>query len=107
MKEHITKIRDILDELECISQYSENSVKDSFDLFELPRIISDVVDYLQPLLLPYESAIYWFMFRHSILKTNDVFVKVSVRGLGKNVITSSSGQSDSLSYGAVQTALNG
>lgn len=108
MKEIIAKMRQLLDDIERANDNSENSLKDSFDLFELPRIVSDVIDYLQPQLLPYEAAIYWFMFRHSILKTNDVFVKVSMRGLGEGVITSSrSGQSETLSYGAVQTALNG
>ncbi len=34
-------------------------------------------------------------------------VRASVRGLGQGVIISSSGQSDKLSYGAVQDALRG
>lgn len=67
------------------------------------------MDFLQPLLLSYEATIYWYMFRHSIVETGDVYLRVSVRGLGKagSVITSSSGQSQGLSYSAVQEALKG
>jgi len=110
MKEGISKIRELLDKIESsASNESENSFKESFELFELPEILSSVVDFLQPLLLPYEAATYWYMFRHSIVELGDVYLRVSVRGLGKvkTVITSSSGQSEGLSYGAVQTALSG
>ena len=77
------------------------------DALEVPDIVSAVVDYLQPDLLPYEAAIYWHLFRHSILATGHQYVRPSVRGLTKGVITSASGQSEILSYGAVQKALQG
>ncbi len=88
---------------------SEVSFKQSFELFELPEIVSSIVDYLQPLLLPYEAAIYWYLFRNSIINNGDNYIRVSTRGLGKpkTVLTSSSGQSDGLSYKAVQKALGG
>jgi len=49
------------------------------------------------------------MIRNSILKTGENYVRVSTRGLGKpkTVIKSSSGQSQGLSYDAVQNALKG
>ncbi len=108
MKEEISKIREPLDRIEHSEDNErEKSFKESLELFELPEIFSSIVDFLQPLLLPYEAAIYWYMFRHSIVETADLYLRVSVRGLGKTgtVITSSSGQSQGLSYGAVQEAL--
>lgn len=107
MKEKINKIRELLNKLEEGNSHEEKTFKDSFELFELPEIIESIVDYLQPLLLPYESAIYWYMFRHSIVKYGDNNIRVSVRGLAKSVITSSSGQSTDLSYSAVQNSLLG
>ena len=107
MKDTVQKIRELLDELESSIPSEEPSFRESFQLFELPEIIASVVDYLQPALLPYEAAIYWYMFRHSIVTTGDVFVRVSVRGLGGKVITSSSGQSSALSYASVKDALSG
>ena len=90
-------------------QNSEQIFKDIFDLNELPSIMQSVVDFLQPLLLPYEAAIYWYMFRHSIIKDGGNHIRISTRGLGKpkTVIKSASGQSEGLSYGAVQDALTG
>lgn len=110
MKEEINKIRELLDKIESAQDdEAGKSFKESFELFELPEILSTIVDFLQPLLLPYEATIYWYMFRHSIIESGDVFVRVSVRGLGKakTVITSASGKSEGLSYGGVQDALRG
>jgi hypothetical protein len=45
------------------------------------------------------------MFRHSIIATGDVFVRVSTRGMQDGVITSSSGQSAALAYKTVQESL--
>jgi len=110
MKEEINQIKDLLNKIE---KNHKDDVRDSFnntfDLFELPEIISSIVDYLQPLLHPYEAAIYWYMFRHSIIKRNDIYIRISTRGLGQNneLIQSSSGQSSVLSYGSVQKALSG
>src|SRR5258707_15243418 len=88
MSETVKKIRELLDELESSTTSVEPSFKESFQLFELPEIISDIVDYLQPALQPYEAAIYWHMFRHSIIATGDIFVRVSNSGLQENVIIS-------------------
>lgn len=111
MKKEIEKIRVLLDRIESSTEIeSEKSFRESFELFELPEIVSSIVDFLQPLLLPYEAAIYWYMIRHSIVESGDVYVRVSVRGLGKaNAVISSfrSGQTEKLSYRGVQDALKG
>jgi HNH endonuclease len=62
-----------------------NENKNSLDLFELPQIVMDIVDFLQPCLSPYESVIYWFIFRHSIVETGNTFARVSVSRLSKGV----------------------
>lgn len=110
MADEIKQIRQLLDQLETAKDEStEKSFKETFELFELPDIVSSIIDFLQPLLLPYEAAIYWYMFRRSIISTGENFVRVSTRGLGKprTVIQSSSGKSESLSYHGVQSALSG
>jgi len=110
MKKEILQKRELLDKMENNqAKEIEPSFKESFELFELPEIIQSIVDYLQPILLPYESSIYWYMFRHSIIRNGDNHIRVSTRGLGKpkTVIKSSSGQSEGLSYKGVQDALAG
>ena len=113
MKNTVQKIRELLDELESTAPSEEPSFKESFQLFELPELMASVVDYLQPALFPFEAAFYWYMFRHSIVATGDVYVRVSVRGLtGKRgpetqVISSPSGQSATPSYDTVKIALQG
>ena len=78
MKESIGKIRELLDDLESnIPNNEEPSFRESFQLFELPALIASIVDYLHPILNPLEAAIYWLMFRHSIVATGDVFVRMS------------------------------
>lgn len=107
MKEIAAKLRGIADELERILPPDNTSFRETFQLFELPDIVVSVVDYLQPLLTPYEAAIYWYMFRQSIIANGDVFVRVSVRGLQDGVITSIySGVKKGMSYETVQTCLS-
>ncbi len=108
MKENIEIIRDQLAQIEAASLASQpDSFERNFDALELPEILAQVVDYLQPRLLPYEAAIYWHLFRHSIVGQGTQRVRASVRGLCEGVITSSSGQGSKLSYGAVKDALGG
>jgi len=108
VKEQIQIIRDQLAQIEAASLASQpDSFERNFDALELPEIFAQVVDYLQPRLLPYEAAIYWHLFRHSIISQGTQRVRASVRGLAEGVITSSSGQGSKLSYGAVKDALGG
>ncbi|MCX7016692.1 MAG: HNH endonuclease [Candidatus Sumerlaeota bacterium] len=102
----IQQIRSLLDELATAATSDEHALfAHNFDALELPAIVSSIVDYLQPLLRPYESAIYWHLFRNSILATGQQFVRASTKGMRQGVITSSSGQSATLSYATVQDTL--
>jgi hypothetical protein len=59
MREQIEQIRVLLEELEQSTSGEATAFKESFELFELPELVASVVDYLQPLLTPYEAAMYW------------------------------------------------
>lgn len=108
MQEEIKQIRLLLTQIEKESETKEaDSFERNFNALELPSLIGQIVDYLQPRFFPYEAAIYWHLFRHSIVANGTQHVRASVRGLCEKVITSSSGQSAKLSYGAVQDALKG
>jgi hypothetical protein len=66
-------------------ELESNNTREVFDFFEIPQIINDIVDFLQPCLSPYESVIYWFIFRHSIVKTGGTLVRLSVTRLSKGI----------------------
>jgi 5-methylcytosine-specific restriction endonuclease McrA len=89
MKEHLNQIRKLLDDLEVQADpgFAQASERD-FSAAELPLIIQEIVDDLQPLLTPYEVAFYWYLFRHSIGRTGNQHVRVSVRELQKRVAKS-------------------
>ena len=92
-------LREALDELESsLGDESEPRALRNVDAFELPEIIAAIVDHLQPALKAYEAAIYWLLFRRSVLGSGQQYVRASVRGLQSGVILSSSGQSEALSY---------
>jgi hypothetical protein len=104
----IEQIRALLDELEVESRSSDERVfAENFNLLDLPELICSVIDFLQPSLSPYEAALYWYLFRKSILSSGTQYTRASVRIMMRNVISSSSGQADRLSYHAVQKALRG
>jgi hypothetical protein len=108
MKEKIDQLRAIADALEKEYRQAEESAKwDTYDAFlEMPTLVSEIVNYLQPLLTPYEVAYYWHMFSKTIVENkiqNGVF---STRGLGSGVVVPSRvNQADSVPYGQVTVVL--
>jgi hypothetical protein len=89
LAETIGKIRELLGELEREWEVKAVSKADlSFSALELPQIIQEIVDDLQPLLTPYDSVFYWFMFRHSICKSGEPYLRVSTRNLQGAVVKS-------------------
>lgn len=106
----VDEIRKLLDLLEIQLSGTvdeEQRALRNIDALELPELVKAVLDFLQPLLLPYEAAIYWHLLRHSIFQRGTQYVRVSTRGLQSGVVLSSSGQSSDLSLGSVRTALQG
>jgi hypothetical protein len=61
-----------------------------FSALELPIIIQEIVDDLQPLLSPYEAAFYWYAFRHSLAENGNPHVRLSGRALQRGLVKSSS-----------------
>jgi hypothetical protein len=63
MKDHLSQIRQLLNELETQTDSgSDQNGNRDFVAAELPLIIQEIVDDLQPLLTPYEVAFYWYLF---------------------------------------------
>lgn len=86
----IKKIRELLDSLEedQLTEDEQLFLK-NFDALEIPEIVTSVVDFLQPYLLPYEAAVYWRLLRLSILSSGQQYVRVSTSGLCRGTISSS------------------
>ena len=102
-------MRGALDALEsALKAETEPSTLRNVDAFELPALVAAVIDYLQPALTPYESALYWLLFRRSVLTSGQQYARVSVRGLQNGVIQSfRSGQTETIAYATIQDALGG
>ena len=106
----IEEIRRLLQSVEArlaTGSEAEQRALRNLDALEFPDLVAAVIDFLQPVLEPYEAAIYWRLFRLSILGDGTQYARASTRGLTSGVIVSRSGQSTDLSYSAVQTALQG
>lgn len=102
------QIRAILDEIDSTSgSPDDQAFAENFNFLEMPDLICSIIDFLQPSLYPYEAVLYWHLFRKAILITGTQYTRTSVRGMMQGIITSASGQSNGLSYGAVQKALQG
>lgn len=107
MRETIAEIRGLLAKLEEEADTaSEASAVQAVSGMELPEIMQDFVDLLMPSLTPYQTAIYMYLLRHSILAGGTQLVRVSRRGLQSGVVKSASGQSDKVSYQLIQETLD-
>jgi len=90
MNERLEKVRRLLSELEDEMETGAASIADrDFSALELPLIIREIVDDLQPLLSPYEAAFYWYAFRHSIAKDGKPHVRLSGKALRRGCVKSS------------------
>ncbi len=107
MKDHINKIREILDILEKEEQTEEDvQFVKNFDALEIPSIVCSIVDFLQPDLSPIEAVIYWYLFRHSIVNNGQQYIRVGQASL-TNITSSHYKGKDALSPHSVRLALNG
>lgn len=108
VKEHFEVIRESLNELEDKIAINEGSFPaSSISGLELPDLICDIVDFLEPELKPYEFAFYFWLFRHSVVSNGTQRVLVPGRRKLQNSIIKSASVSDGnsqLSYGTVQKA---
>jgi len=107
MNERLEQIRRLLGEVEVEMRSGALGGDRGFSALELPVIIQEIVDDLQPLLTPYDAAFYWFLFRHSIAQDGDPHLRVSTRELRTAVVKSSYSQLEEnpVSLGKVQETL--
>jgi len=106
MNSRIEKIRQLLSELEAESTTAPRGDL-GFSALELPEIIGEVVDDLQPILTAYDAAFYWFLFRQSIAKDGNPQIRVSRSTLRRAVVKSSytDAAENMISFGKVQDTL--
>jgi len=106
MNPRIEKIRQLLSELEAESTTAPRGDL-GFSALELPEIIGEIVDDLQPILTAYDAAFYWFLFRHSIAKDGNPQIRVSRSTLRRAVVKSSyiDAEENMISFGKVQDTL--
>jgi DNA-directed RNA polymerase subunit RPC12/RpoP len=106
MNARIEKIRQLLSELEVETAVSPQGDA-GFSALELPVIIQEIVDDLQPILTAYDAAFYWFLFRHSIAKDGNPVIRVSRSSLRRAVVKSSytNAAESNISLGKVQDTL--
>jgi DNA-directed RNA polymerase subunit RPC12/RpoP len=106
MNPRIEKIRQLLSELDA-ETVSGPKGDAGFSALELPDIIAEIVDDLQPILTAYDAAFYWFLFRHSIAKDGNPQIRVSRSTLRRAVVKSSytDAEENMISFGKVQDTL--
>ena len=102
--EKIAGIRALLNEIEAESDSRRVAPIVAVDNLTEAQIVSDVVDYLQPLLTPYQAAFYWHLLRHSVLNGGGNLIRVSTRGLGNGVVKSA--RSETVSQNQVKDLLS-
>lgn len=106
MNPRIEKIRQLLNELDAETAIAPKGDA-GFCALELPDIIAEIVDDLQPILTAYDAAFYWFLFRHSIAKDGNPQIRVSRSTLRRAVVKSSytDAAENRISFGKVQDTL--
>ena len=107
MNDRLEKIRQLLRELEAEIGTGTRSEEPGSSASELAIIVQQIVDDLQPLLTPYDAAFYWFLFRHSIAKDGQPYLRVSTRRLSRAVVRSSYSHAEepTISLGKVQETI--
>jgi hypothetical protein len=104
VKERFEQIRQLLNQLEELTGSSVSETSDrNFSALELPLIIQEIVDDLQPLLTAYQAAFYWYLFRHSIAKNGNPLLRMSTSGM--QVVVRSSRGAETISGQQVRDTL--
>jgi len=90
LKDQLRQIRELLEQIEAVSDsVADEDIDRDFSALELPTIIQEIVDDLQPLITPYDAAFYWYAFRHSIARDGNPHVRLSTRKLQSGIVKSS------------------
>ncbi len=110
MEEELKNIRAALDKIESDDKSEKMSFKqESFGRFDLPKHVCDIVDYLQPQLLPNEAAVYWYLFKNSLVSTMQNTIRFYINDLCKEfeVIGSGTGRAEFIGPRAAMSAIEG
>lgn len=109
MHEKIERIRSLLAELEEEAGRVDDGVKwETYDAFlEMPSLIAEIVNYLQPQLSAYEAAFYWHMFGKTIVEQKTQYGVFSTRGLGTGAVSPTRSDTDVIAYSTVAKILSG
>jgi hypothetical protein len=108
--DEIQEIRRLLESVEARlgdEGNAEQLALRNLDALEFPELVAAVIDFLQPVLGPHEAAVYWRLFRLSVLGDGTQYTRASTRGLASGLVLSRSGQPTDLTYSTVQAALQG
>lgn len=106
MKARIDQIRNLLSQIEASCEPApDKTAGPVWSGFELPEIVLQIVDDLQPLLSPYEAAFYWYAFAHSIAQTGAPYIRLSTRMLRRGPVKSARSDTDAVSLAMVQKVL--
>ena len=110
MDEEVKNIRALLDKIVSDDKVEKMQFRQAdFGRFDLPKHVADIVDYLQPLLLPNEAAVYWYLFRNSYVKTMSNSIRFYVADLCKEfeVIGSNVKGAEFIGIRGAQVAIEG
>ena len=108
MEEELKKIRAACDKIESDDRNEKMQFRTAdFGRFDLPKHVCDFVDYLQPLLLPNEAAVYWYLFRKSIIQNMDNKIRFFAKDLCKDFEVIGSDRSDFIGIKAAVAAIDG
>jgi 5-methylcytosine-specific restriction endonuclease McrA len=110
VQEDIELIREALGRLEAEANNDDNLLASTgLSGLELPDIIRDVVDLLEPELKPYEFAFYMWLLRQSVIENDTQLIRVGRRPMQEGIIKSPSSKAKeySLSYETVRKTFEG
>jgi hypothetical protein len=109
MHDKIEKIKNLLSELESEAGHAEDGAKwETYDAFlEMPSLISEIIEYLQPQLTAYEAAFYWHMFGKTIVEQKTQYGVFSNSGLASGAVAPNRSDTDAIANSTVVKILSG
>lgn len=86
MKKEIEQIESALIRLKKIDEENSVRIEPNDAILEIPELMKDIIDYLQPLLTPYETAYYWYLFTKTVVVEKRQEGIFSINALRKDVV---------------------
>jgi hypothetical protein len=86
MNDEINQIQESLTKIKAIYQKLQSAPVADEVIVEIPELVIEIINFLQPLLTPYEAAFYWYLFTKTIVETKRQEGVFSIRGLCNGVV---------------------